>query len=117
MAKDKRKRDAENKLERITKTAKVRLVGNDGTNLPVGEFTLTEVDPGPTMDNFADAAFKASRASLAKLMVPQYRLVVSLDQREQGYGLERWIKLVDGTRAQEEAPRKQRIRRGKLATA
>lgn len=91
-----KKRDAEGKLERITKTCKVVLVSTDGTSFPVGDFTLTEKDPGPNIDDFADAAFKAARASLARLMTPQYRLVVYDGAREQGYGLDRWIKLVDG---------------------
>lgn len=95
-SKDNRKRDALNRLEVIEKTCKVILVANDGTKLPVGNFTLSEKDPGPTLDDFADAAFASSRASLSKLMIPQYRLVVIDGKREQGYGLDRWIKLVDG---------------------
>lgn len=91
-----KKRDAEGKIERITKTCKVVLASNDGTRYPVGDFTLTEKDPGPTIDNFADAAFKTARASLARLMTPQYRLIVIDGAIEQGYGLDRWIKLVDG---------------------
>jgi hypothetical protein len=91
-----KKRDDEGKIPRITKTCKVVLVDNDGFRYPLGDFTLTEPDPGPSIDDFADAAFKAARASLARLMVPQYRLIVIDGQREQGYGLDRWIKLVDG---------------------
>jgi hypothetical protein len=112
--KDNRKRDAENKLERISKTCAVELVG-DGQTFPLGEFTLTEIDPGPTIEQFADAAFKATRASLVRLRVPMYRLVVKDGQSQQGFGLERWVKLVDGKKLQEEHARKQRIRRGKLA--
>lgn len=37
-----------------------------------------------------------ARASLSRLMVPQYRLVVIDGAVEQGFGLDRWIKLVDG---------------------
>jgi hypothetical protein len=102
MGKDKRKRDELGSLEKITRSSKVVLVGNDGTRLPVGDFTITKDDPGPTLDDFADHAFKESRASLAKLMVPQWRLVVIDGQREQGYGLDRWIKLVDGDKKQAE---------------
>ena len=84
------------KKNSIERTRKVKLVANDGTTLPVGDFTLTEIEPGPTNDQFADAAFKSARASLSKLMIPQYRLVViEPNGGEQGYGLERWVKLVD----------------------
>lgn len=110
MGKDKRKRDELGALEQITKSAKVILVASDGTSLPVGDFTLTMDDPGPTLDDFADHAFKECRASLSKLMVPQYRLVVTLDKREQGYGLDRWVKLEDRSSPEYE-PRKQRIRK------
>ena len=90
---------------RIERTRKVVLVANDGTTLPVGDFTLTEIEPGPTNDQFADHAFKSARASLSKLMVPQYRLVViEPNGSQQGYGLERWVKLTDG-----EALEKQRL--------
>jgi len=99
--KDARKRDAENRLERITKTCRVVLAANDGTRWPVGDFTLTEPDPGPTIAQFAEAAFKASRASLARLMTPQYRLIVIDGQIEQGFGLDQWIKLVDGRKEAE----------------
>jgi hypothetical protein len=115
---DKPKRDEEGKIPRITKTCKVVLAASDGTRYPVGDFTIEEKEPGPTMDQFADTAFKAARASLARLMTPQYRLVVIDGAVEQGYGLDRWIKLVDGTKQlDEDAPsaRKQRVRRGKLA--
>ena len=81
---------------RITKTCQVWLVSTDGTRLPMGDVTLTEIEPGPTIDDFADAAFKNARGTLARLMVPQYRLVVVDGQVEQGFGLDRWIKLVDG---------------------
>ena len=94
--KDTRKRDDEGKIPRITKTCKVVLAANDGTRLPVGEFTLTEKEPGPTHDDFAEVAFKSARSSLARLMTPQYRLIVIDGKVEQGYGLDRWIKLVDG---------------------
>jgi hypothetical protein len=114
-AKDNRKRDAENKLERITKTCRVWLVGNDGLRIDMGDFELTEVDPGPTHEDFADAAYKAARASISRLMTPQYRLVVIDGQREQGYGLDRWIKLVDGREEEARALAgkgpKQRIRK------
>lgn len=99
----------------ITKTCSVTLVGSDGTRLPVGDFTLTEKKPGPTIDDFADAAFKTARSSLARLMIPQYRLVVKDGEVEQGYGLERWVKLVDGEKRYAEqlagGGPKQRIRK------
>lgn len=91
-----RKRDAENKLPRITKTCKVILAANDGTRISIGDFTLTEIEPGPTVDQFADTAFKSARSSLARLMTPQYRLIVIDGQMETGFGLDNWIKLVDG---------------------
>lgn len=100
MAKDKRKRDAENKLARITKTCEVFLDG-DGQRFSLGEFTLTEVDPGPKLEEFADSAFKATRASLVKLRIPMYRLVVINGQREEAYGLSRWVKLIDGSKEEE----------------
>lgn len=81
---------------KITKTCKVVLVENNGTRYPVGDFTLTEPEPGPVIDQFADAAFKAARSTFARLMTPQYRLVVIDGAVEQGFGLDRWIKLVDG---------------------
>lgn len=111
----KKKRDEDGKIPRITKTCKVVLDGS-GRRLPVGDFTLTEKEPGPKLEDFADAAFKASRASLVRLMTPLYRLVVIDGQREEAYGLGRWIKLVDGSKEQEESKaRKQTIR--KKATA
>lgn len=110
-------RDAEGKIPRITKTCRVFLEGN-GVRMDAGEFTLTEPEPGPQRSDFADAAFKAGRASYARLMAPAYRLVVIDGDVEEGYGLTTWIKLVDNSKQPgEDAPsaRKQRIRRGKLA--
>lgn len=95
-------RDAEGKIPRVKKTCKVVLIDNDGYRYPLGDFTLEERHPGPTIADFADAAFKAARASLARLMVPQYRLIVIDGQVEQGFGLDRWIKLVDGQKVYEQ---------------
>ncbi len=109
------KRDADGKIPRITKTCKVVLAANDGMRYPVGEFTIEEKEPGPTMEQFADAAFKAARSSLSRLMVPQYRRIVIDGAVEAPYGLDKWIKLEDRS-SQEYAPsRKQPIR--KKATA
>lgn len=92
-----KKRDGENgEIPRISKTVKVVLVGHDGTRLPIGDITLSEPTPGPTIDQFADEAFKSARSSLARLMTPQWRLVVIDGAVEQGFGLDRWIKLRDG---------------------
>lgn len=96
-----KKRDDEGKIPRVTKTLKVILAANDGTRIPVGDFTITEPEPGPTIDQFADEAFKSARASLARLMTPQYRIVVIDGAIEQGFGLDRWIKLVDGRKENE----------------
>lgn len=63
MAKDK------DDLPKISLTRKVFLVGPD-TDMLIGEFTLTEVTPGPRAEDFADAAFKSARASLQRLMAP-----------------------------------------------
>jgi hypothetical protein len=101
MTKASKKRDDNGMIPRITKTCKVVLVDNDGVRYPLGDFTLTEPEPGPSIDDFADAAFKSARASLARLMVPQYRLIVTDGDREQGYGLDRWIKLVDNQKLHE----------------
>lgn len=113
------KRDEEGKLPRVTKTCSVFLDCDDGKRFPAGEFTITEIAPGPKIDQFADEAYKAARASLCKLMPHRYKLVVvDSEGAESRYGLDRWVKLVDGSRQlDEEAPggRKQRIRRGKLA--
>lgn len=106
-----KKRDDDRKIPRITKTCNVVLAASDGTRYPVGDFTLTEPEPGPTLEQFADVAFKAARASLARLMTPQYRLIVLDGEREEAYGLRRWIKLVDRSNPQYEPPAKQRIRK------
>lgn len=102
-------RDAEGKIPRITKTCKVVLDGN-GVRMDMGEFTLIEPEPGPQRSDFADAAFKACRSSLTRLMTPQYRLVVIDGDVEEGYGLTTWIKLVDGSDENNLKP-KQRIRK------
>lgn len=91
-----KKRSDDGQIPRITKTVKVVLAGTDGTRLPMGDFTLTEPEPGPTIAQFADDAFKFARASLSRLMTPQYRLIVIDGEVEQGFGLDRWIKLYDG---------------------
>lgn len=108
-------RDEQGMIPRITKTCKVVLVDGDGYRYPLGDFTLTEKEPGPTIADFADAAFKAARSSLARLMVPQYRLIVIDGQVEQGFGLDRWIKLVDGMQLEAERiagkGRKQTVRK------
>lgn len=97
-----KKREGENgEITRITKTVKVVLVGTDGTRIPVGDFTLTEPQPGPVIDQFADEAFKSVRSSLARLMTPQWRLLVIDGAIEQGFGLDRWIKLRDGREEEE----------------
>ena len=97
---------------RITKTCKAVLVATDGSRYPMGDITLTEIEPGPTIDDFADAAFKNARSSLARLMTPQYRIVVIDGQVEQGFGLDRWIKLTDGN---EELERRLGGKGGKLS--
>lgn len=85
------KRDENNRIPRITKTCKVVL--DDGERrYPVGEFTLTEMEPGPSLSRFADEGFKFARASLAKLMVPKYRIIVIDGETEEAYGLDRWVK-------------------------
>lgn len=96
----KKERDENNRIPRVTKTCKVEL--DDGERrYPAGEFTLTEKEPGPTLAQFADEAFKAARASLAKLMPQRYRLVVIDGEREEAYGLQRWVKLVDNEKVYE----------------
>lgn len=83
-------------LPKITKTCKVVLQEIDGVRLPIGDFTLTEKEPGPNIDQFADKGFQAARSSLAKLMPHRYRLVViDAEGIESAYGLDRWVKLVD----------------------
>lgn len=107
-----KKRDGDDgEIPRITKTCKVILAATDGTRLPMGDFTLTEPEPGPTIADFADAAYKSARASLARLMTPQYTLIVIDGVIEQGFGLDGWIKLTDGSKADDERTRKQSIRR------
>ena len=96
-----KERDENGKIPRITKTCKVVLVGPDAS-YPVGEFTITEPKPGPTLEQFADAAFRAARSSLARLMTPYYRLVVKDGDYEEPYGLEKWIKLVDREKEREQ---------------
>ena len=110
------KRDEDGKIPRITKTCKVVLASNEGQRFTVGEFTIEEKEPGPTHEQFADLAFKAARSSLARLMTPQYRLIVLDGPQEIGYGLDNWIKLVDGSiQPDPDKGRKQTIRRGKVA--
>ena len=87
-------RDEENKIPRISKTCRVVLDG-PGVRLDVGEFTITEKEPGPRLEQFADEAFKAARGSLARLMIPAYRLIVMDGQIEEAYGLARWVKLTN----------------------
>lgn len=106
----KQERDENNRIPRITKTCKVVLDGPD-QRIPVGEFTLTEKEPGPKLEQFADAAYKTARASLARLMTPLYKLTVIHEHGEESYGLQRWIKLVDGNKEEEERQRKQPIRK------
>ena len=80
----------------VTKTYTAYLQEIDGVRLLIGEISLTEREPGPTLDQFADAAFKEGRASLQKLMPHRYRIVVKdAEGIESAYGLDRWVKLVD----------------------
>lgn len=101
----------------VTKTASVRLDGDSIKSMALGDITLTLPDPGPTPDNFADAAFRENAGSLRRLMAPYYRIVVVYPEREYIFGLTRWIKLMDGSKEQGErmGDRKQPIRKGKQA--
>lgn len=94
-------------LPKVTKTCRCELDGGDIV-LPIGEFTLTEPEPGPKHSDFADAAFKFASASLRRLMVPRYRVVVIDGEQRIPYGLERWVKLVDRSQPDYE-PKKQRV--------
>lgn len=90
------KRDENGMIPRITKTYRAVLQEIDGVRLPIGEFTLTEKEPGPTLEQFGDEAFKFARSSLAKLMPHRYRIVlIDAEGQESAYGLDRWVKLVD----------------------
>lgn len=103
------KRDADGKIPRITKTCKVVLASSEGQRFTVGEFTLTEPEPGPTLEQFANEAFKAARSSLARLMTPYYRIIVIDGKREEGYGLDKWIKLFDKSSPNDTPSKKQPI--------
>lgn len=100
-------------VEQITKTAKGRLDGDTIKSIDLGELSLTMPDPGPTPENFADSFFRANAGSLRRLMVPYYRVVVVYPQREYSYGLDRWVKLMDGALEQNQngGGRKQPIRK------
>lgn len=91
----------------ISRTARCVLDGGD-VRLEMGEHTAIKPEPGPTLADIADSAFRACRASLAKLMVPRYRIIVIDGALEEAYGLDRWIKLIDRTHPEYE-PKKQRI--------
>jgi hypothetical protein len=80
----------------VKKACEVFLVNSEGMRLTIGTVELTEEEPGPKNEQFADAGFKMARASLQKLELPGYRIIVKDGERETGYGLERWIKRVDG---------------------
>ena len=113
-SKDKEKQ----KKPEISKTCSVVLDGG-GVRLPVGEFTLRKVEPGPTLADFADEAFKSARNSLNKLMVPLYRLIVIDGPKEEAYGLGRWVKLTDGEKenaAVEKGRKKAPIHKRGMAT-
>lgn len=117
MAKAKKTKE---ELPKVTKTARARLDGKDIPSITMGEYTITLPEPGPTPENFADAAFKANAGSLRRLMVPNYRVVVIYPSgQEYSYGLDNWIKLMDGSKQQEQngGGRKQPIRKGSKAAA
>jgi hypothetical protein len=87
-------RDEDGRIPRITKTCKVVLDGPD-QRLPIREFTLTEKEPGPVLEQFANEGFKYARASLQRLMTPAYKITVIDGEREESWNLTNWIKLVD----------------------
>jgi hypothetical protein len=105
---------AKEKKPEVTKSASVVLDGGD-VQLPAGSFTLTKEEPGPTPEDFANAAFAASRASFMRLMPEKYRLIVSFEDQKAAYGLTKWIKLIDHEKEDDERRRKQPLRRGKIA--
>ena len=111
------KKKDDKEIEQITKSCRCALDGDSIKRMDMGEITLTAPHPGPTPDNFADAAFRQNAGSLRKLMVPYYRVVVITPEREYSYGLDRWIKLMGGSKDEAErmGDRKQRVRRGNLA--
>lgn len=90
-------REKEEAIVYVEKTCRVDVEGK-GTRLKVGDIYLRLPHPGPRLEDFADAAFKSARASLNKLMVPDYVLIVIDGSEEARYGLGRWIKLRDGTK-------------------
>lgn len=94
----------------ITKSCRVVLEETKtGQRYPAGEFELTEPEPGPTMEDFANAAFRASAASFRRLMPEAYRLIVLDGAREEAYGLTKWVKLIDTKSLDEDRMRKQPI--------
>ena len=102
---------------KVSKTCQCWLDGNTIKRMDLGEITLEMPEPGPKAENFADEAFKRFSGSLRKLMAPYYRVVVVEQEREFAFGLDRWIKLMDGSadEAERAGYRKQRVRYGKKA--
>ena len=111
------KKKGDKEVEQVSRTCQCWLDGDSIKRMSLGEISIVMPAPGPKPEHFADEAFKRNAGSLRRLMVPYYRIVVEADDRDFSFGLDRWMKLMDGSREHEEnmSRRKQPIRRGKVS--